>query len=123
MYVASKGRSQTPKSLCLGLRIRQLTGFSQVVSLLSGLGHCASWDTVVSLDTSHAQLQLLEGRDKILVGFSKKTPTILVWENIDFWEETVEPLTIQMALCCKVLSLNLCQEQTTTAEGSGKTKT
>ena len=52
MYLASKGRRQTPKSLCLCLSIRHLTGSSQVVSLLSGLGHCASWDTVVSLDTA-----------------------------------------------------------------------
>ena len=89
MYLVSKGQRQTPKSLCLGLSIRHLTGSSQVVSLLSGLGHCASWDTIVSLDTSLAQLQLLEGRDKIPVGFSMKTPTILVWDNIDFGEETL----------------------------------
>lgn len=37
VYLASKGRRQTPKSLCLGLTIRHLTGSSQVVSLLSRL--------------------------------------------------------------------------------------
>ena len=36
-----------------------------------------------------AQLQLLERRDKIALGFLKKTPTILVWDNIDFGEETL----------------------------------
>lgn len=89
VYLASKGRRQTPKSLCLGLTVRHLTGSSQIVSLLNRLGHCASWDTVVSLDTSLAQLQLVEGRDKIPKGFSKKVPTILVWDNIDFGEETL----------------------------------
>ncbi|XP_049332864.1 uncharacterized protein LOC111197609 isoform X2 [Astyanax mexicanus] len=89
LYLASKGRRQTPKSLCLGLTVRHLTGSSHIVSLLNRLGHCASWDTVVSLDTSLAQLQLVEGRDKIPKGFSKKTPTVLVWDNIDFGEETL----------------------------------
>ncbi|KAL1268455.1 hypothetical protein QQF64_033818 [Cirrhinus molitorella] len=89
VYLASKGRRQTPKSLCLGLTVRHLTGSSQIVSLLNRLGHCASRDTVVSLDTSLAQLQLVEGRDKIPKGFSKKVPTALVWDNIDFGEETL----------------------------------
>lgn len=89
VYLASKGRRQTPKSLCLGLTVRHLTGSSQIVSLLNRLGHCASWDTVVSLDSSLAQLQLVEGRDKIPKGFSKKVPTILVWDNIVFLEETL----------------------------------
>lgn len=44
-----------------------------------GLGHGASWDTIVSLGTSR-------GRDKISKGFSKKVPAILVW---DFEEETL----------------------------------
>ncbi|KAL1251048.1 hypothetical protein QQF64_018844 [Cirrhinus molitorella] len=89
VYLASKGRRQTPKSLCLGLTVRHLTGSSQIVSLLNRLGHCASRDTIVSLDTSLAQLQLVEGRDKIPKGFSKKVPTALVWDNIDFGEETL----------------------------------
>ncbi|XP_056105946.1 uncharacterized protein LOC130084505 [Rhinichthys klamathensis goyatoka] len=89
VYLASKGRRQTPKSLCLGLTVRHLTGSSHIVSLLNRLGHCASWDTVVSLDTSLAQLTLVEGRDKIPKGFSKKVPTVLVWDNIDFGEETL----------------------------------
>ncbi|XP_057711366.1 uncharacterized protein LOC130928664 [Corythoichthys intestinalis] len=56
VYLESKGRKQTPKSLCLGLTVRHLTGSSNVLSLLNKLGHCSSWDTVVSLDTSLAQL-------------------------------------------------------------------
>ncbi|XP_034082274.1 uncharacterized protein LOC117552764 [Gymnodraco acuticeps] len=60
VYLASKGRKQTPKSLALGLTVRHLTGSSRIVSLLNRLGHCASWDTVLSLDTSLAQLTLVE---------------------------------------------------------------
>lgn len=92
VYLAFKGRRQTPKSLCLGLTIRHLTGSSQIVSLLNRLGQCASlciMGHVVSLGSSISQLQLVEGRDKIPKGFSKKVPTILVWDNIDFGEETL----------------------------------
>ncbi|XP_048113517.1 uncharacterized protein LOC125303684 [Alosa alosa] len=88
VYLASKGRKQTPKSLTLGLTVRHLTGSTRIVSLLNRLGHCASWDTVLSLDTSLAQLTLVE-RDKIPKGFSKRAPTTLVWDNIDYGEETL----------------------------------
>lgn len=88
VYLSSKGKLQTPKSLCLGLTIRHLTGSSQVLSLLSRLGHCSSKDTIVRLETSLAQLQLLEGA-KIPAGFSKNVHTVLVWDNIDFGEETL----------------------------------
>lgn len=59
------------------------------MTLLNKLGHCASWDTVLSLDTSLAQLTLMEGSDKVPKGFSKRAPTTLVWDNIDFGEETL----------------------------------
>ncbi|KAL7382446.1 hypothetical protein ABVT39_022502 [Epinephelus coioides] len=64
-------------------------GSSRIVSLLNKLGHCVSWDTIMCLDTSLAQLTLVEGRDKIPKGFSKTAPTTLVWDNIDFGEETL----------------------------------
>lgn len=89
VYLASKGRKQTPKSLTLGLTVRHLTGSSRIVSLLNKMGHCASWGTVLSLDTSLAQLTLEEGGDKIPKGFSKRAPTTLVCNNIDFGEETI----------------------------------
>lgn len=89
VYLASKGRKQTPKSLCLGLTVRHLTGSSRIVSLLNKLGHCASWDTVLSLDTSLAQLTLMEDSDRVQKGFSKRAPTTLVWDNTDFGEETL----------------------------------
>ena len=89
VYLASRGQKQTPKALCLGLTVRHLSGSSQLVSLLNRLGHSASWDTIVRLDTSLAQLQLVEGKDRIPKGFSKKVPTTIVWDNIDFGEETL----------------------------------
>ncbi|KAJ8030514.1 hypothetical protein HOLleu_26961 [Holothuria leucospilota] len=88
IYLASKGKKQTPKSLCLGLTVRHLTGSSQLLSLLNKFGHCSSWDTVIGLETSLAQLQLATSH-LVPKGFAVKTPTVLVWDNIDFGEETV----------------------------------
>lgn len=88
IYLAAKGRKQTPKSLSLGIATKHLTGSYQLIKLLNRLGHVASWDTVVSLDTSLAELQLTAGND-IPSDFSKDVPTVLVWDNIDFSEETL----------------------------------
>ncbi|XP_033106462.1 uncharacterized protein LOC117108533 [Anneissia japonica] len=88
VYLTSKGKKQTPKSLGLGLTVRHLTGSSQVLKLLNKYGHCASWDTILGLETSLAQLQLLN-TNAIPNGFAKHTPTTLVWDNIDFGEETL----------------------------------
>ena len=85
----SKGGRQTPKSLCIGVTFRHLTGSSQIVSLLNRLGHCASWDTVVSLDTSLAQLHLLEGRENakgILKEGSYNTCALVPWCDIKHLE-------------------------------------
>ena len=87
VYMASNGRKQTPKSLCLGMTVRHLTGSSQMIKLLNNLGHCSSWDTTIGLDTSLAQLQLATAHI-VPQGFAEKVPTILVWDNIDYKEET-----------------------------------
>lgn len=87
LYLSSRGKKQTPKSLALGLTVRHLTGSTQVGNILSKLGHCASVDTVVGLETSLAELQLLG--PGIPPGFEEKKPTVLVWDNIDFGEETL----------------------------------
>ena len=67
-------------------RLRHLTGSSQLIRLLSSFGNCASYDTVVGLETSLAQHQLATS-SQIPSGFSKGKPTVLVWDNIDFGEE------------------------------------
>jgi hypothetical protein len=88
VYLASNGRKQTPKSLCLGLTVRHLTGSSQLLTLLNKLGHSASVTSVIAYETSLAQLQLQCGLE-IPAGFEKGKPTVLVWDNIDFGEETL----------------------------------
>ena len=67
--------------------LRQLTGSSSVVSLLNGLGHCMSHSFVLNHETALAQLNI--SRDSAIPpGFISNTPTILVWDNDDFSEET-----------------------------------
>ena len=88
IYLASRGKKQTPKSLTLGMTLRHLTGSSRLVTLMHRLGHCTSWDTIHRLEISLAQVQLLAAND-IPNNFSKEVPTVLIWDNIDFSQETL----------------------------------
>ena len=70
------------------MALRQLTGSSSVIcALLNGLGHCISHSFVLNHETALAQLNI--SRDSAIPpGFISNTPTILVWDNDDFSEET-----------------------------------
>ena len=83
--LASHGHKLTPKSLALGLSTRHISGSKLLVRILSGLGHCSSRDSVVRLETS---LALSEAEHGLPKGTVCKIFTILVWDNIDFEEET-----------------------------------
>ena len=78
----------TPKSLALGMSTRHLTGSSKLINLLNGLGHCSSRDTLQRLETS---LAFMHANDALGVpnGAVSHQFTILVWDNIDFSEETM----------------------------------
>ena len=68
--------------------MRHLTGSSKVVGLLNGLGHSVSHSVVLEHDTALAKLQ--KSRHSLVPdGFVKSTPTLLVWDNNDFREETL----------------------------------
>lgn len=87
-YLASSGRRPTPKSLALGLTVRHLTGSSQLLNIISRFGHCISPSSAVGYETALAQYQLA-ATSEIPKGMVKKSPTVLVWDNIDFGEETL----------------------------------
>ena len=53
---SSKGRTQTPKSLALAMAVRQLSGCSNVIHILNGLGHCVSLSSTMSYDTAIAHI-------------------------------------------------------------------
>jgi hypothetical protein len=87
IYLASKGKKQTPKSLSLGLTIRHLTGSSQLLHVIHQYGHCASPDTIRMYETSLAFLRL-ESSEQIPKGFATGKLLTMIWDNIDFQEET-----------------------------------
>ena len=88
MYLASRGRTPTPKHLALGMTIRHWTGSSNLIGLINGLGHCASHSAVLEHDTALASLQL--SRNEVIPpGFEKGVAATLIWDNNDFQEETL----------------------------------
>ena len=87
IYVASRGNRQTPKALGLGMAVRQMTRSYQLTKILNGFGNAASHSAVLSLDTALAYKQL--NSDVVIPnGIVKNTLTTMVWDNIDFREET-----------------------------------
>ena len=84
---ASGGRQPTPKSIALGMALRQMTGSASVISLLNGLGHCMSHSYVLSHETALAQLNISMD-SAVPPGFVMNVPTTLAWDNDDFCEET-----------------------------------
>ena len=89
LYFSSKGNDPNPKSLSLGMTVRHLTGSTKLVDLLHHFGHTASGKTILRLEDAIAQLQGSDNKDVFLPsGFHRDTPTFLVFDNIDFNEET-----------------------------------
>ena len=88
MYVAASARKSTPKSLALGLTIRHLTGSSQLLEIMNRLGHCVSPPSAVGFETALAEYQLAT-ETEIPKCMERRFPTVLVWDNIDFGEETL----------------------------------
>ncbi|XP_071952530.1 uncharacterized protein [Antedon mediterranea] len=87
VYLASRGRRQTPKSLALGLTVRHMTGSTHLLDMLSKFGHCSSPDTIVSYETSLAMFRLSTA-NAVPDGFRRGELVTMVWDNIDFNEET-----------------------------------
>ena len=71
VHVASDGRKLTPKTISLAMSLRQLTGFSSVLNLVNGLGHCMSHKFVLRHETALAQLSTSD-TGTVPLGFSKK---------------------------------------------------
>ena len=87
VYVFSKGRKQTPKSLALGLTVRHMTGSTHLLKILAKFGHCASSDTILSYETALAKYRVSQA-GKVPEGFKVGRIPTVVWDNIDFNEET-----------------------------------
>ena len=88
LYLESKGQKPTPKHYFLGMMLHHLSGSSSIVRILNKLGHGSSRLVVSSLETALAQLQASSNELQIPTGFCSAYTTV-VWDNIDFSEETV----------------------------------
>lgn len=63
------------------------SGSSKVIDILNGLGHCISHSSVLEYDTALAEMRL-QTVDSLPIGLKHNLFTTLVWDNIDFSEET-----------------------------------
>ena len=88
MYMSNKGKVIFPKHSSLAMTVRHMTGSAKLIGILNGLGHCSSHSMVLEHDTALATKQLSKGDDMLPEGVSPKF-TMLVWDNIDFSEETL----------------------------------
>ena len=56
VYLFGRGKIQPPKSLSLAMAVRQISGCSELIDLLHGLGHCVSQSSTMAYDSALAQL-------------------------------------------------------------------
>lgn len=87
IYFSSKGRKPTPKHYSLAMSIRHISGSAKLINLINGLGHCISHTAVLEYDTALAEMQL-DLCNNLPIGIEKQQFTTIVWDNIDFREET-----------------------------------
>ena len=86
LYIFNSGKTQTPKSLALAMAVRQISGCSNLITLLNGFGHCVSLSSTMPYDTALAQLSL-NASNVIPKGFIAEHHVNVVYDNIDFGEE------------------------------------
>ena len=79
-------RSPTSKHFLLRTAVKQITGSKRVIDILHVLGHSAAYSTIQRLETDIAEFQLLRPVPSTL---HCQQFTTLIWDNIDFLEETV----------------------------------
>lgn len=66
-----------------------MTASKSVVRIISGLGHSRSYDTIVQLETAIALKQAADLTFSLAPGFVEGRLAMLVYDNIDFNEETL----------------------------------
>ena len=87
-YAASRGQWMMPKHLLLGMTLRHLTGSAEIISLIHRFGHCASYTSLLELET--AMCKSAE-RDTVLpktIDPDRNVVTHFCWDNFDLLEET-----------------------------------
>lgn len=88
LYIFSSGKLQTPKSLALGMAVRQLTRSSQLTHILNGFGHCAGLGAILTYETELAK-QSMTSEMIVPKDIDKNRFACLVYDNNDFSEESM----------------------------------
>ena len=91
LYSISKGRVKTPKHIALAMAVKNLTGSSQVVSLLNRFGHSISYSELMNLESSLALEQTRRDQLGIIIPSNIKPDvfTTFCWDNNDLSEQTL----------------------------------
>lgn len=77
-----------PKLLLLDLSLRHLTGSSEVVTVLSRLGHCASYSRLLELETAACKaLDEMKITVPGTIDLSRNVVTHICWDTFDLNEE------------------------------------
>ncbi|XP_028410493.1 uncharacterized protein LOC114533190 [Dendronephthya gigantea] len=104
IYVSSKGKTQTPKSLALAMAVRQISGCSSLINILNGLGHCVSLSSTMAYDSALAQ-STMNTSDIIPKEFVANKYVNLVYDNIDFGEEITKQTHVTNGIITQKLAV------------------
>ena len=106
VYNNSRGKTQTPKSLSLAISIRQISGCSALIDILSGLGHWVSLSTTMSYDAAMAQVNINSSNLIHQKEFVAIEAVNIVYDNIDFEEEIHKQTHVTNGICITSLVNN-----------------
>ena len=124
VYAARHGRVQTPKHVSLAVSVHHIIGGIQLVDLLHSFGHCISKSRLQEVETAIASERLADDSgDLVPSNIVPNAPTVFVWDNNDFNEETstgkgtthctngivIQPAT---AYCCLMKSKTSLKKKT-----------
>ena len=93
VHCATHARTNMPKHVALGIAVRHMTRSKQLITMLSRMGHCDSYDDVEATDTSLAQEILAKSDIFGTVLPSNISPGVFVQvaaDNNDMTEETLD---------------------------------
>ena len=93
VHCATHSHIKMPKHVSLAMSVRHLTGSKQLISMLSRMGHCVSYDDVEAMDTSLAKEILAKSEICGVVVPSNIVPGVFVQvaaDNNDITEETLD---------------------------------
>ncbi len=89
VYMSNKQKVLTPKHLGLAHTVRNLTGSSELVNILSKQGHCVSYPTMIRHEHDLEKLQHRGNEIHLPLNIQKGVYITFVWDNNDLNQETL----------------------------------